>query len=120
LASLSLFKVPGAILAHARTLIVGGDGSAAPPRAEDPPCASKPDPGAEWDVMTQDKTFWAMLAGADRGLCVLRRGIDEAAAETMAREPGAASSPGENAHLGESRFEAAKRKIADALKAEKS
>lgn len=70
--------------------------------------------------MTQDKTFWAMLAGADRRLAELRRAIDEAAAETMARETRADSSPGENAHLGESRFEAANRKIADALKAEKS
>lgn len=118
--SLLLFKLPGAILAHAKSLIAGGDESVAQARPEDTSFASKTDAGVEWDFTTQDKTFWATMAGANRRLAELRRVIDQAAAESMARETVVDVSSSLDSHLGESRCEMANRMITDALSAEKS
>jgi hypothetical protein len=58
------------------------------------------------------------MAGADKRLAELRRAIDEAAAEAMARETGEDATPGLNSQLGESRCETANRMITDALSTE--
>ncbi|HWW25995.1 MAG TPA: hypothetical protein VNZ85_08905 [Caulobacter sp.] len=112
-----LFKIPGAILAHARSLISGDDATTPTAMVEDPPFAPKSKAGAEWEPTPQDKSFWASLAAADRRLVDLRRAIDQAAAEAIAREVDAKAQQIPNAP---SRYEAAKRMIADALHAEKS
>lgn len=111
-----LFRIPGAILARARNLIVG-DEAAPTAMVEDPPFAPKPEVGAEWEPTPQDKSFWASLAAADRRLVELRRAIDQAAAEAIAREAEAKAAPIPDPP---SRCEAAKRIIAQALDAEKS
>ncbi|WP_419255148.1 hypothetical protein ACN2C6_06805 [Caulobacter sp. ErkDOM-YI] len=113
MSSLSLFRIPGAILAHAKNLIAGGAESTSPARLDARLCASKP--VGEGDHTTHDKTFWASMAGADKRLAELRRAIDEAAAEAMARDTGEHASPGHNSQLGESRCETANRMITDAL-----
>ena len=113
--SLSLFKIPAAILAHAKSLIVGGDEDVSPSRAEGPSEAPRPNAGAAWDLAAPDNSFWATMAGADRRLAELRRAIEEAAAETMACEAGPDLGSGKTASLGESRFETANRIIKDAL-----
>jgi len=58
------------------------------------------------------------MAGADKRLAELRRAIDEAAAEAMARETGEDASPGHSSQLGESRCATANRMITDALSTE--
>jgi hypothetical protein len=60
------------------------------------------------------------MAGANRRLAELRRVIDQAAAESMARETVVDVSSSLDSHLGESRCEMANRMITDALSAEKS
>jgi len=119
LPSLSLFKIPGAILAHAKSFIGGGDESMTPAQAAGTSDALRLDASAERDLSAQDNTFWAIMAGADRRLAELRRAIDEAAAESMARETGADGAPCQSTGLGESRFDAANRMIKDALNTEK-
>ncbi|WP_425998036.1 hypothetical protein [Caulobacter sp. DWR1-3-2b1] len=114
-----MFKAPGVVLDDAKGLAPGDDNGVASARPEVSPGASEPDAGVPWDLTPQDKAFWAAMASADRRLDELRRAIDEAAAETMAREAGAEASPSPNSHLRESRYEMAKRKITDALNAEK-
>lgn len=116
--NLSLFKISEAILAQAKDLL-GGDHGDASARPEDPSSVSSPDAGGERDMSTQDETFWAALVGDDRRLAELRRALDEAAAEAMALETKSGEPPGPNPQLGESRWEAANRKINEALKAEK-
>ncbi len=118
--SLLLLKIHGAILARAKSLVAGGDGDVTQARPEDASFASKTDAGAEWGLTTQDKTFWAAMAGADRRLAELRRAIDQAAAESLARETTADASSSLDSYLGESRCETANRVITDALNAEKS
>jgi hypothetical protein len=127
LPSLPLLKIPGAILAHAKSLLGGGDGTKASPLTEDAPFAPRvvvtnhsPDVANAWDPTKPDNTFWATMAGADRRLAELRRAIDEAAAETMAREAAVAAPSHANPHPGESRCETAARVISDALDEEKS
>lgn len=110
--SLSLFKISEAILAQAKDLLGGGSGDP-PARSEDQSCASSPDAVGERDITTLDENFWTTLVGDDRRLADLRRAIEEAAAEAMRTEVD------ESPPLGESRWEAASRKINDALKAEK-
>jgi hypothetical protein len=119
LPSLSLFKIPGAILAHAKSLVVGGDESVSPTQAGPRSDALWLDARVEQAPPAQDNSFWAIMAGADRRLAELRRAIDEAAAEAIARETSADEALGESASLGESRFDAANRMIKDALNTEK-
>lgn len=117
--SLSLFKISEAILAQAKDLL-GGDNGDAPTRPEDPSYASTPDVDGKWDTVTLDETFWATLLKDDRRLAELRRAVDEAAAEVMALEVIETDEPScSTSQIGESRWEAANRKITDALKAEK-
>ena len=118
--SLPLFKIPGAILAHARSLIAGGEASPTPAMAEEPPFAPRSQAAAEWEPTPQDKSFWASMAAADRRLADLRRAIDQAAAEAMTRDVDAKAPPSPEAQFAESRCDTAKRVIADALDAEKS
>ena len=115
--SVPLLKIPGAILAHARSLISGDEVATPKAMVEDPLFAPRLDAGAEWEPTPQNKSFWASLAAADRRLVDLRRAIDQAAAEAIAREVEAKAQPIPDAP---SRYEAAKRMIADALDAEKS
>ncbi|HWU15023.1 MAG TPA: hypothetical protein VN157_13565, partial [Caulobacter sp.] len=70
--SMPLLKIPGAILAHARSLIVGDEATAPAAMVEDPLFAPKAEAGAEWEPTPQDKSFWASLAAADRRLVELR------------------------------------------------
>ncbi|MBW8893291.1 MAG: hypothetical protein JF617_14615 [Burkholderiales bacterium] len=118
--SLPLFKIPGAILAHAKGLIAGGETKAAQTMAEDQAFAPRSEMGAGGEPTPQDKTFWASMAAADRRLAELRRAIDQAAAEAMVREADAKAPPSPDVQFAESRCETAKRVIADALDAEKS
>lgn len=118
--SLLLLKIQGAILARAKSLVAGGDEGVTQARPEDASFASKNDAVAERVLTMQDTTFWATMAGADRRLAELRRAIDQAAAESLAREATADASSSLDAHLGESRCETANRVITDALNAEKS
>lgn len=118
--SVPLLKIPGAILAHARSLISRDETTAPTAMAEDPPFAPKPEAGAEWELTPQDKSFWASLAAADRRLVELRRAIDQAAAEALARETEVKAPPTPEVPIAASRCEAAKRLIANALDAEKS
>lgn len=118
--NLSLFKIPGTILAHAKGLILGGEPIVPPVREPDASFAPKSDATSELGATAQDRSFWASVTAADRRLADLRRAIDEAAAEAMTREANAEASLGEDAHLGESRYDAANRVISDALGAEKS
>jgi hypothetical protein len=118
--SLPLLKIPGAILAHARSLIAGGETTARSAMAEDPPFAARSEATAQWEPTPQDKSFWASMAAADRRLAELRRAIDQAAAEAMAREADAEAQLTPEAQFAESRCEAARRVIASALDAEKS
>lgn len=116
--SLTTLKSLGAILAQARSLIVGGEARAAPPRMEEALSAPVPevDAGNAWEPATQDKGFWAAMAGADRRLADLRRAIDQAAAEAIARESGVEAPPSNDPNpLGESRCAKANRVITDAL-----
>jgi len=118
LRSLATLKSLGAILAQARSLIVGGEARAAPPRMDEALSAPVPEADARnaWEPATQDKGFWATMAGADRRLADLRRAIDQAAAEAIARETGVeAPSSNDPDPLGESRFAKANRVVADAL-----
>jgi hypothetical protein len=115
--SMPLFRIPSVILARARSLIAGDEATAPPAMAEDPPFAPKPETSAEWEPT---KSFRASLAAADRRLVDLRRAIDQAAAEAIAREIDAEASPISDARVSTSRCEAAKRMIANALDAEKS
>ena len=114
--SLSLFKISEAILAQAKDLL-GGANDDASARPEDPSSVSSSD--AERDMTTLDESFWATLVGDDRRLAELRRAVDEAAAEAMAIETEVDESSSPTPLLGESRGEAANRKIHEALKAEK-
>jgi hypothetical protein len=116
LSSLLLFRIPGAILAHAKSLVAGGAESTSSAQMDAPLPASKP--GGDGDPTTHDNTFWATMAGADKRLAELRRAIDEAAAEAMARETGEDASPGQSSQLGESRCATANRMITDALSTE--
>jgi hypothetical protein len=109
---LSLFKVPGAILAHARNLILG-DWATAPLER-----AANRDQGM--DPAKPDKSFWASVAAADRRLADLRRAIAEAEAAIAATQVSVEALPGVDPRPGESRCEAAQRVITDALGAEKS
>ena len=111
-----LLKIPGALLAHARSLISGDEATTPAAMVEDPLFAPRPEAGAEWEPTAQDKSFWASLAAADRRLDDLRRAIDQAAAEAIAREADAKAQQIPDAP---SRYEAARRMIADALDAEK-
>ena len=97
--------------------LLGSDNDDASARWEDPSSVSSSD--AERDMTTLDETFWATLVGDDRRLAELRRAVDEAAAEAMALETKVDKSPRSNSELGESRWEAANRKINEALKAER-
>ena len=106
---LSLFKVPGTILAHARSLILGDETNA-------PKCSAEA--GQESGLVKPDRSFWASVAAADRRLADLRRAIAEAEA-AIEQSQGATPSSGD-LRPGESRCEAARRVIADALGAEKS
>ncbi|TCS17490.1 hypothetical protein [Caulobacter sp. BK020] len=112
-----LLKIPGALLARARSLISGDEATTPTAMVEVPPFAPKSEVGAEWEPTAQDKSFWASLAAADRRLDDLRRAIDQAAAEAIARDVNAKAQQIPDAP---SRYEAAKRMIADALDAEKS
>jgi hypothetical protein len=116
LSSLLLFRIPGAILAHAKSLVAGGAESSSSVQLDAPLPASKA--SGDDDPTTHDKTFWATMAGADKRLAELRRAIDEAAAEAMARETGEDASPGHKSQLGESRCATASRMIIDALSTE--
>lgn len=120
MASLPLFRIFEAILAQARSLILGDRMVARPARTTPTPFAPRPDTEREQGVAKQDKGFWTNVAAADRRLTELRRAIDQAEAVTTAREVGVKASPGGDPHLGESRYETAKRVIIDALGAEKS
>lgn len=116
--SLEPLKSLGAILAQARSLIAGGEARAAPPRMEEALSAPvrEADAGNAWEPAAQDKGFWATMAGADRRLADLRRAIDQAAAEAIARESGVeALSSNDPDPLGESRFAKANRVVTDAL-----
>ena len=117
--SLAPLKSLGAILARAKSLIAGGEGGATPSRMEEALSApdSELDAGNAWELAKQDKSFWATMAGADRRLAELRRAIDQAAAEAIAREDGveAASNDDRDSSLGESRCAKANRVITDAL-----
>lgn len=117
-----LFKFPGAILAHARNLVAGGE--PIPPAAlttdtTPPTSVTAPAAASEWDMERGDKSFWASMVAADRRLADLRRAIDQAAAEAIAREAAvkAPLSPdtAPASHLGERRCETAARVITDAL-----
>lgn len=121
---LSLSKLAGAILAHAKSLVSGGEG-AQRGRLQEPSLASgshagEASPGLEWGFVAPDKAFWATVAGADRRLAELRRAIDHVAADETQHETVDQASPDLESHLGESRCEAANRVIAAALDAEKS
>jgi hypothetical protein len=109
----------GAILARARSLITGGEGTAAPIRTGEALSApeSQADAGNAWEPAKQDKSFWVAMAGADRRLAELRRAIDQAAAEADTRELGVEAqwSNGGDPSLGERRCEKANRMITDAL-----
>jgi hypothetical protein len=118
LPSLSLFKISAAILAQAKDLL-GGDSSDAPARHDESSFTSTSDAGHKQDTAALDETFWTTLVGDERRLAALRRAIDEAAAEAMAGETQADLSPSPAAQLSESRWEAANRKITEALKAER-
>lgn len=96
-----------------------GDNGRQRPEAAQAPSLSSPAEGGDWDPSGQDKTFWALMAGADRRLADLRRAIDQAAQETGAREGAADAEKGPEASPGVSRCEAASRMINDALNAEK-
>lgn len=109
----------GAILARAKSLITGGEGTAAPIRTGEALSApeSEADAGSVWEPAKQDKSFWVTMAGADRRLAELRRAIDQAAAEADTRELGVEaqwSNVGDSS-LGERRCEKANRMITDAL-----
>jgi hypothetical protein len=114
--SLPRFKMPTAILAHAKNQIAGRETTPMSMMAEDPP---RSEAGGGWELTPQDKTFWACMAAADRRLAELRRAIDQAAAEVIAREVDTKAPPSPEAQFAESRCETAKRVIADALDAEK-
>ena len=118
LPNLSLFKISEAILAQAKDLL-GGDSHEAAPRHENTSSAAGPDAEGERDLTTLDETFWTHLVGDDRRLAELRRAIDEAAAEAMSGKTQGEASLDPKPQLGESRWEAANRRITDALKAEK-
>lgn len=118
--SVPLLRIPGAILAHARSLISRDETTAPTAMAEDPLFAPRPEAGAEWEPTPQDKSFWASLAAADRRLVDLRRAIDEAAAAAITREADVKVPPTPDAPIAPSRCEAAKQLIAKALDAEKS
>ena len=118
--SVPLLKIPSAILARAKSLIAGGKTAAAAAMAEEPPFAPRSTAGAGWEPTPQDKSFWASMAAADRRLSELRRAIDQAAAEAIARETDAKASSAPDSRFAESRCETAKRVITDALDAEKS
>jgi hypothetical protein len=60
------------------------------------------------------------MAAADRRLAELRRAIDQAAAEVIAREVDAKAPPSPEVQFAESRCETAKRVINEALDAERS
>jgi hypothetical protein len=127
LPSLPLLKIPSAILAHAKSLLGAGEGTAGSALTEAAPFAPRavavnhgPHAANAWDPAKPDNSFWATMAGADRRLAQLRRAIDEAAAETMAREAGVAAPSHASPHPGESRYETAARVISDALDEEKS
>lgn len=108
---LSLFKVPGAILAHARSLILGDDANAPPEHLADT--------GQGTVLVKPDRNFWASVAAADRRLADLRRAIAEAEAATAEPRADPEASSVVDPRPGESRCEAARRVIADALGAEK-
>ena len=110
------FKTPGALLAHARNLILGGEAHITPASTQDRAPAPEPD---AWDTAEPDKTFWVSMIASDRRLAELRRVIDQAAAEAMARGPDTEAAPSRDFHLGESRCEAANRVISAALDSEK-
>jgi len=118
LPSLAKLKSLGALLAQARNLIAGGEARASSPRMEEALSAPVPevDAGNAWEPATQDKGFWATMAGADRRLADLRRAIDQAAAEAIARESGVeAPSSNDPNPLGEGRCAKANRVVTDAL-----
>jgi len=108
---LSMFKVPGTLLAHARSLILGDDATAPPERPADT--------GQGNVVVKPDRNFWASVAAADRRLADLRRAIAEADAATAEPRADLDAPSGVDPRPGESRCEAARRVIADALGAEK-
>jgi hypothetical protein len=118
--SLPLLKIPGVILAHARNLIAGGETTATSAMAEDPPFAPRSEAVAQREPRPRDDGFWASMAAADRRLDDLRRAIDQAAAEAIAREAEVKAPSRPESLLTESRCEAARRVIASALDAEKS
>src|SRR5689334_13849812 len=107
-----LLKIPGAILAHARSLISRDATTTPTVMAEDPLFAPRPEAGDEWEPTPQDKSFWASLAAADRRLVELRRAIDEAAAAAITREADVKVPPASDAPIAPSRCEAAKQLIA--------
>lgn len=108
-----------AILARAKSLITGGEGTATPIRMGEALSTPEPeaDAGTVWELAKQDASFWATMAGADRRLAELRRAIDQAAAEADARELGveARSSNLGDTSFGEGRCAKANRVITDAL-----
>jgi len=118
--SVPLLKIPSAILARAKSLITGGETTAPPAMAEEPPFAPRSAAGADREPTPQDKSFWAGMAAADRRLSELRRAIDQAAAEANERETQTNASSSPDSRFAESRCETAKRVITDALDAEKS
>jgi hypothetical protein len=108
---LSLFKVPGTILAHARSLILGDETNAPPQRTADTGQANV--------IVKPDRSFWASVAAADRRLADLRRAIAEAEAAIDLPQASVTAPSSIDLRPGESRCEAARRVIADALGAEK-
>jgi hypothetical protein len=118
--SLPRFRIPGAILTHAKNLIAGRETTAAPAMAENPLFAPRSEARGGWASTPQDKSFWACMAAADRRLAELRRAIDQVAAEVIAREVDAKAPPIPEVQFAESRCETAKRVITEALDAERS
>jgi hypothetical protein len=122
LSSGSVLRFPRTLLAQAKELLARPQaGGTRAPDVANPPSSFLPSDGGSGLGMTrQDKSFWASVTAADGRLAELRRAIDEAAAEAIARESAAATPSNPEPHLGESRYETAARVITNALGTERS
>jgi hypothetical protein len=118
--NLSLFKIPEAILTHAKRLIVAGETIAPPTGTKDTSFPPRPDAQSDKDTAPLDAAFWISVAAVDRRLAALRRAIDQAAAEAAACEAAPEAPPSLDPNFGESRCKMANRVITDALDAKTS
>lgn len=114
-----LLKFSGVLLAQAKSLLSGPEKTATPAETIIRPASPWPEVSGGLGATRQDKSFWASVTAADGRLAELRRAIDQAAAEAIAREAAEASSSSDP-QLKESRCETAARVITEALGTEKS